>query len=225
MKKILFGALLAVATGSLSSCEENSKNPAPEFTSVPLIFAKVSSDVEKSYFNTTRAAASINNLPNTPDVTPADPRKGQRPVFEFTFDVPDQRDVRIQAVEVYKSFQRDIRIGPRVLVGSYDSFPATVSLNSQEALTGLQQLFFSGPSATLPTLRNLLGATPNARNEVITGDVIVFTFEYVLEDGSRIILTPLSDVRLAGNATPAKVISGTQINPPYALYARFFVLP
>ncbi|ALW85447.1 hypothetical protein AUC43_10275 [Hymenobacter sedentarius] len=113
-------------------------------------------------------------------------------------------------------------IGPRVLQGSYSTFPARVFLNSQEPLSSLQRLFFA-TGEVLPSLRNLLGATPTSPNEVLTGDLIVFTFEYVLEDGSRVILTPLSDVKLAGGAT-AKVISGTQINPPYALYAKFTVL-
>ncbi|MCC3152619.1 hypothetical protein Q3A66_06395 [Hymenobacter sp. BT770] len=214
MKKLILGFLLVSTLGSLSSCKESSKIPAPSVTSVPLIFPKVSADVEKSYFNTTRAAASIANLARLPDPT--------RPVFEFSFDIQDQRDVKIQAVEVYKSFQRGINIGPRVLQGTYSSFPAKVSINSQEALTGLQRLFFATGEA-LPSLRNLLGATPTSPNEVLTGDLIVFTFEYVLEDGSRVILTPLSDVKLTGGAT-AKVISGTQINPPYALYAKFTVL-
>lgn len=207
--------LLLLALGAAGGCKESSKIPAPAVTSVPLIFAKASPDLQKSYFDTQRAAASLNNLPRLADPT--------RPVFEFSFAVPDQRDVQLKAVEVYKSFQRGVRIGPRVLVGSYSSFPVTVSLNSQEALTGLQQLFFSSPSATLPTLRNLLGATASLPNEIFSGDFVVFTFEYVLQDGSRVILTPLADVRLAGGGV-AKVISGTQINPPYALYAKFAVL-
>ena len=215
MNKLLTGLLLGAMLGALGSCKESSRIPAPAVTSVPLLFAKASSDPTKSYFNTTRAAASTNTLPRLADPT--------RPVFEFTFDVPNQRDVQLQAVEVYKSFQRGVRIGPRVLVGSYTSFPATVTLTSQEALTGLQQLFFSSPSATLPTLRNLLGATASAPNEIFSGDLVVFTFEYVLKDGSRVVLTPLADVRLAGGGV-AKVISGTQINPPYALYAKFAVL-
>ena len=214
MKKLIIGLLLVSSMGTFSSCKESSKIPAPEVTSVPLIFPKASADVEKSYFNTTRAAASINNLTRLPDPT--------RPVFEFSFDVQDQRDVRIKAVEVYKSFQRGINIGPRVLQGSYNTFPVKVSINSQDALTGLQRLFFA-TGEVLPSLRNLLGATASNPNEVLNGDLIVFTFEYVLEDGSRVILTPLSDVKLAGGAT-AKVISGTQINPPYALYAKFTVL-
>ena len=216
MKKLLFGLLFVSAMGSLSSCKEDSKIPAPDVTSVPLIFPKVSSVIENDHFDTPRSAASINNLPRLANPT--------RPVFEFSIDIPDQRDVQIQSVEVYKSFQRGIFIGPRVLQATYTSFPATVSVNSQDALTGLQRIFSAipGSGTNLPTLRNLLGATPSNPNEVLAGDIIVFTFEYVLKDGSRVILTPLTDVKLAGGGT-AKVISGTQVNPPYALYARFQV--
>jgi hypothetical protein len=214
MKKLLLGVLLFSALGSVSSCKDASKIPAPEVTSVPLIFAKVSPNVENNHYDTQRASTSVNNLPRLANPT--------RPVFEFTIDIPDQRDIKLQAVEVYKSFQRGTSIGPRALVGSYSTFPATVSLNSQDALTGLQRLFYV-PGATLPTLRNLLGATTSSVNEVLSGDIILFTYEYVLQDGSRVILTPLSDVKLAGGAT-TKVISGTQINPPYALQAKFIVL-
>jgi hypothetical protein len=205
--------MLISGLGSLSACKESSKIPAPDVTSVPLIFPVISSDLTKDHFDTQRAGASINNLPNLAIPT--------RPVFEFSFDVPDQRDIKLKAVEVYKSFQRGNNIGPRVLVGSYSSFPATVSLNSQDALTGLQRLFYA-TGVPLPTLRNLLGATNSAPNEILTGDRIVFTFEYVLQDGSKVILTPLSDVKLNNGTT--KVISGNQINPPYAAYGKFYVL-
>ncbi|HEX8330173.1 MAG TPA: hypothetical protein VF629_21750 [Hymenobacter sp.] len=213
MNKIIFGLLLLTAIGSLSSCEDSSKIPAPEVTSVPLVVAKPSTDPKKDHFNTTRAAFSITRLASDPNPT--------RPVFEFTFDIPNQRDVKIKTVEVYKSFKQLTSIGPRVLVGEYSSFPATVTLNSQEALTGLQRLLYVSGVST-PTLDNLLGDTPSSRNEIVSGDVILFTFEYVLEDGSRVILTPLTDVRLA-SGPPAKVISGNQVNPPYALQALFIV--
>ena len=210
MNKLFFGLLLVSALGALGSCKDSRKIPAPDVTSVPLILARVSSDVTKSYFDTQRARASATELPTLANPT--------RPVFEFTFDVPDQRDVQIKAVEVYKSFRRD-RIGPRALVGSYSSFPATVSINSQDALTGLQQL----SNTTPPALNDLLGTTPGMRNSILSGDLVIFTFEYVLQNGTRVILTPLTEVKTASGTT-VKVISGTQINPPYAIQARFFVL-
>ncbi len=217
MKKLLLALLLATTMGALSSCEDSSKIPAPEVTSVPLILAKASPDATKNYFDRERAEASINRLATLSNPT--------RPIFEFSFDIPNQRDVQIREVEMYKSFKRGITIGPRVLVGSYSSFPVTISMNSQEALTGLQGLFLRGATATLPTLDNLLRSTPanpSFSNPLLNGDVVVFTFEYVLQDGSRVILTPLSDVKLVNGGT-AKVISGNQVNPPYALYAEFQV--
>ena len=216
MKKVFLGLLLLSAMGSFSSCKDSSKIPAPEVTSVPLIFPKVSSDPEKNHFDFVRARARVTELPTLANPT--------RPVVEFVIDIPDQRDVKIKAVEVYMSFQRiNQPIGPRALAGSYSSFPATVAINSQDALTGLQQLSFA-PGKSLPSLTSLIGATPSTRNPILNGDVIIFTFEYLLENGSKVILTPLTDVKLdvpAGSpAAFAKVISGNQINPPYALYAR-----
>ena len=218
MKKVFFGLLLLSAVGSFSGCKESSKIPAPEVTSVPLIFPKFTSDPSKSYFDTQRAAASLNQLAALTNPT--------RPVLEFILNVPDQRDVKIRAVEVYKSFQRPNQpIGPRALAGSYSSFPATVSLNSQDVLSDLQRLAFVA-GRPLPVLSPLLLSTPaapGARNPILSGDAIIFTFEYVLEDGSRVILTPLTDVRLDGGGF-ARVISGNQVNAPYALYVRFTVL-
>ncbi|GAB2692738.1 hypothetical protein GCM10011495_01990 [Hymenobacter frigidus] len=219
MKKVIFGLILLSAMGSLSACKDSSKIPAPEVTSVPLILPRLSSDPAKTYFDTQRANVSINRLATLPNPT--------RPVLEFFIDIPDQRDVKIKTVEVYKSFKRlGQPIGPRALSGSYTSFPATVSLTSQEALSGLQRLLFS--TAPLPSLSLLLAATPsapNTPNPISSGDAIIFTFEYVLEDGSRVILTPLTDVKLDGVGTPpARVISGTQINAPYALYGSFKVI-
>lgn len=211
MKKLLIGMLLLSGLGSFSACKDASKIPAPEVTSVPLISPVASPDPEKDHFDQQRAAASVDGLPSLPNPT--------RPVFEFTFDIPDQRDIQLRTVEVYKSFQRGNNIGPRVLAGSYSSFPARVSINSQDALTGLQRLY---TSAGLAIVTPLLGVNSAARNQVLSGDRIVFTFEYVLQDGSRVILTPLADVKLASGGT-VKVISGNQVNPPYSIYGRIFV--
>lgn len=213
MKRLILSLLLAGTFAGLSACRETSKIPAPEVTSVPLLMPRLSADAEKNHFDTQRAFASINALANLPNPT--------RPVLEFTLDIPDQRDVQIQAVEVYKSFQRGNFIGPRVFYRAYTSFPATVSINSQDALTGLQRLG-SAATGTLPTLYNLLGSTASAPNPVLTGDRIVFTFEYKLQNGSKVILTPLADVKL-NDGTTVKVISGNQINPPYSIYGRFYV--
>ena len=109
-----------------------------------------------------------------------------------------------------------------MLQGSYSSFPATVSVNSQDALTGLKRLL-TVTGAALPTTSTLLGATNAQPNSIVSGDIIVFTFEYILEDGSRVVLTPLTKVNLS-DGTTVQVISGTQINPPYAVEAAFQIL-
>jgi hypothetical protein len=208
MKQFAFGLLLfASATGAFSSCKDSSKIPAPDVISAPLFFPQVSSDKTKNHFDYGSARAPEASNP-------------VRPVFEFTIDLKDQRDVKIKAVEVYKSFKRGNTIGPRALAGSYSTFPVTISLNSQQVLTDLKRLTLQNPIGGLPqsTLSDTKASSPTATNGILTGDVIIFTFEYVLEDDSRIILTPLTSVPLLAPSPPAQVISGGRINAPYALY-------
>jgi len=121
MKKVIFGLMLLSAMGSLSACKDSSKIPAPEVTSVPLIIPKPSSDPTKTYFDTQRANVSINFLATLPNPT--------RPVVEFVIDIPDQRDVKIKTVEVYKSFKRLNQ--PRSPFGT----PAAIVLEQSPALT------------------------------------------------------------------------------------------
>ena len=211
MKKLLFSLLLLVSAGSVSSCQDKDKLPAPEVKSVPLIFPQVSSDPAKNHFNWQRSRAAESANP-------------QRPVFEFTFDLGDQRDVQIRTVEVYKSYRRGATglIGPRVLAREVTSFPATITINSQEAITGLQRM--QGQDAPLlPLLFPVKAASPTAPNsQIVINDQIIFTFEYVLQDGSRVVLTPLNKVRVASPSTPeVEVVSGTQISPPFAVIATF----
>lgn len=208
MKQFAFGLLLfASATGALSSCKDSSKIPAPDVISAPLFFPQVSSDPNKNHFDYATARASVASNPT-------------RPVFEFTIDLKDQRDVKIKAVEVYKSFKRGAIIGPRVLSGSYSSFPATVSLNSQDVLRNLPRLISLLPVGGLPQsyLTSTVSGTTTGTNPILAGDIIIFTFEYVLEDDSRIILTPLTPVPLLAPDPAAQIISGARISAPYAIY-------
>lgn len=208
MKQFAFGLLLfASAIGAFSSCKDSSKIPAPDVTSAPLFFPQVSSDRNKNHFDYATARASIASNPT-------------RPVYEFTIDLKDQRDVKIKAVEVYKSFKRGNIIGPRVLSGSYSSFPTTVSINSQDALRDLPRLISLPAVGGLPQsyLTPTVSATTTGTNPILPGDIIIFTFEYVLEDNSRIILTPLTSVPLLAPNPAAQIISGGRINAPYALY-------
>ena len=75
----------------------------------------------------------------------------------------------------------------------------------------------------MQSVSNLLATTTTGRNVILAGDAVVFTFEYVLQDGSRVTLTPLTEVTLT-DGTKVKVISGNQIVAPYALFARFQTL-
>ncbi|TGE22280.1 hypothetical protein E5K00_18725 [Hymenobacter aquaticus] len=193
MKKIVFGLFLLFASGAgLSSCKDDSRLPAPAVESVPAIFPKVTAG--KDFYNLAAAKAATSTNPT-------------RPIFEFTIDPGQERDLKIQTIEVYKSYRRGAILGPRVKVGDYSSFPATISINSKDALQGLQRLSGTNLVAVIPA------AGPDAFNNlVLLNDAIVFTFEMVAEGGRRIVLTPLNSF----NAP-----TGTQILAPYAAIAVF----
>jgi|SRR6476469_1020979 len=211
MKKLVFGLLLLLTAGSFSSCEDKDKIPAPTVKSTPLIFPIITAD--KSYYIWSRARAAESTNP-------------VRPVFEFTIDLGDQRDVQIKTVEIYKSYRRGSTLGPRVLAREVSSFPATITMDSQEAITGLKRLVLQDAPAK-PYLVDVRASSPTAPNsQIVISDQIVFTFEYVLQDGSRVITTPLTNVQVQENAaggaiSTIQVISGTQINAPYAAIAQF----
>ncbi|UOQ52859.1 hypothetical protein [Hymenobacter cellulosivorans] len=193
MKKIIFGLLLLVAFGgTLSSCKEDSAIPAPAVESVPLVLPQITTG--KDFFNILAARAATNTNPT-------------RPIFEFTLAPNQQRDLKLQTIEVYKSFRRGDLLGPRVKVGDYSSFPATVSLTSTEALKDLQRYTGTSLVSVIPP------GGPDVTNILLSpNDAIVFTFEYIVEGGRRIVLTPVNSMNIP---------SGTQILAPYAAVAVF----
>lgn len=215
--------LTLAAIGGLASCRETSRLPAPKLAgSVPLTIPVVSSDTAKQYLNYARTRASTAALAS---LTPA-----TRPVFEFSFNLDNTRDKHVQTVEVYKSFKRigstGTFFGNRVLVGAYSSFPATVSLNSQDLLTDLNRIII--PTTGDSYLLAVKASNPAASNiQVQKNDAIVFTFEYILDDGSRVVLTPLNYVTVGappGGTPPAVtrvpvLATTTQVNAPYAIEA------
>lgn len=208
MKKLLFSLLLlSPLAGALSSCREQSKIPEPSVESIPLILPEI--NPAKSYFAYAASRNSVNTAASTN--TP-------RPVFEFVVN-PSQGYAELQTVEVYKCFRRGINppvFGPRVKVADLTSFPATVSINSQDALT---DLYLSSPTTANPTPTSIKASpqSPSQANRILNnGDAVVFTFEYVMKDGRRIVLTPLSTADGS-----VGVPTGNQIFAPYAAVAEF----
>ncbi|GAB2847975.1 hypothetical protein [Hymenobacter ruber] len=194
--------LLLSAVAGLSSCRESSKLPEPKNESVPLIIPEVNAD--KSFFPYRRSQLSEQIRIDSLSTRPA---YYTRPEFQFVVN-PSQGYAELQTVEVYKSFRRGGAFGPRVKVGDITSFPATVTLTSQEAL---KDLYPSAVPGTLAVLANPAVLTLN--NRIIRNDAIVFTFEYVLKDGRRIVLTPVS----ADNT----LLASSLINAPLAAIAIF----
>jgi hypothetical protein len=195
--------LLLTAASSLVACRETSKLPAPATEDVPLIIPEI--NPQKSYFNIQAARLSVDQ---------ARTQNRTRPVFEFVVN-PSKGGGDIQTVEVYKSYRRDLKLGPRVKVMDLTSFPATVTIDSQKALEGLyatSPITVAGVT-TLP--QPVKGESDGTPNRLINGEAVVFTFEYIMKDGRRIILTPLST--LSGYVDAPL---GTLVNAPYAAVAE-----
>jgi hypothetical protein len=194
--------LLLSAVAGLSSCRESSKLPEPKNESVPLIIPEV--NATKSFFPFRRSQLSeqirIDSLSSRPDYY-------TRPGFEFVVN-PSQGYAELQTVEVYKSFRRGTTYGPRVKIADLTSFPATISLTSQQAL---KDLYPNSIPGTLAVLANPTVLTLN--NRIVRNDAIVFTFEYVLKDGRRIVLTPVS--------TDNTLLASSLLNAPLAAIAVF----
>lgn len=206
MKNFLFSLLcLTALVGTASSCREQARIPAPATESVPLILPEVSAN--NSFFPFRRSQLSEQIRRDSFSLKPA---YYTRPVFEFVVN-PSQGYGELQTVEVYKSLRRGTTLGPRVKVVDLTSFPATVSLTSQESLQGIYPNSVPG---TLAVLAN--PAVPTLNNRIARNDAIVFTFEYVLKDGRRVTLTPLSTAEGSVGAP-----TGTLINAPYAAIAVF----
>lgn len=229
--------LLLSVVGLISSCRETSRLPAPQLSgTVPLIAPQLSADPDKNHYDYARTRSSKNALASLANPT--------RPVFEFTFDLDNTRDKKVKAVEVYKSLLTGATsfngtvfnggaFGTRVLVGTYTSFPVSVSLDSEAAIAGLQRVLPqpqvpAAPAPNVPYLLTVKAPTdiqPNLLSLKRGSDAIVFTFEYILEDNTRVILTPVtktSVVDVIGGMTAKTVdvlVTTTQVNSPFAAVA------
>ncbi|MCC2546997.1 hypothetical protein LJY25_11115 [Hymenobacter sp. BT175] len=202
MKKTLFAlALLASSMLGFSSCTDQDKLPAPETEDLPILFPRVTPG--KDYFPISQSAAAPNSNPT-------------RPVFEFTIDPGDQREVEIDRIAVYRSYRRGTQISPRLLVKEVSSFPATITMNSDEALRDLERINGAALTTVYPIKP---GSTTKEQdptrtnNFLVRNDAIVFTFDYILKDGRRIVLTPLT------GTFPSP--SGTLSREPFAAVAVF----
>lgn len=215
MKNLVIGlCLLIAAPAAMSGCRETSKLPEPAIENLPLILPIQSTDTARQYLNLKSSRSNETGLPN---IEP--PNLPYRPTYEFTI-APTATDVKIRTVEVYKSYAIPLnalatayKFGPRVKYRDFSSFPVTVTLNSNEALKGLS--YIDGSGVTIPVVELLPDGTQNPNKFINFVDVkhaVVFTFEYILEDGRRIILTPLDS---RGS------ILGTFALKPYAAYAVF----
>ncbi len=220
MKKYIFGLLSLVSLGGLTTCKDEDLSPIPETEDVALFFPQPSPDPSKRSFSLLCAQASVNQLPTRPGCN------GQRPVFEFIIPKFEQRSRKIEAVEVYRSYSRisgvdrQPLIGNRILVGTYREFPATVSINSQDAITGLTRVADGGEFAAVRA------ATNTQQNAIIGNDAILFTFEYITEGGQRVILTPTTKLTLKNAAgtitrTITDIPTGPPTATPYAIEGRF----
>ena len=126
-------------------------------------------------------------------------------------------DVQLETVGVYKSFARDGTLGPRVKVADLTSFPATMSLTSQQPRTDLyitnNPLPITVPAT--PPLTPIKTTTTTGLNRILSGDAGIFTFECVLSGGRRIVLTPLTTTGITG------VVTGSRTAAPFVAIATF----
>lgn len=216
MKKYLFALLILASAGSgLTACKDQDKIPAPQTQDVALFFPQESTDSTKRFFKLD--AAQFNDAQLAA-------RGLTRPVYEFTIPAFNQRGIHVKAVEVYASFRRSAALFPPVLVGTYTTFPTTISFNSAEIVDKLTRLALT-PGLTTNSLFKF--KTSTGRYNVVTADAVVFTFEYIRDDDSHIVLTPRSYVKLTpGEALnppgdSIAILNGNLTMYPYAAVAEF----
>lgn len=212
--------LLLSAATALSSCRETSKLPEPAYENIPIIFPEI--NPEKASFDYNAARVSVNDARRL-NVT--------RPVFEFVIN-PSKGYTEIQTVIVYKSFSRAGVLGPRVKQTEVSEFPATITLDSQQALDGLypsSQTYTvdaAGQPTTVPVRPLVLavkGANDGAPNRIdpptVQKNAIVFTFEYVMKDGRKITLAQLNPA--VNTASSGSLLPSSFVNTPLAAVAEF----
>jgi hypothetical protein len=210
----LAASLLLASSAALTSCYDRDRDPMPEYSSVALVKATIDPATDTLALRPAQAAENTNPT---------------RPEVRFTIDLYSQRDVKVTKVYVYTTLRRgtgtSISYSSRALLTEVTTFPTTLSFNSQELLTGLYRL----GTPTLDTTDSVMVypafpfiRLPTQATAIFANDVILLTYEYELENGKRIILTPVTNRTgiITGTTGPRQnyeVITGSQIQPPYAL--------
>jgi len=204
---ITAGTLLALATVSLTSCYDRDRDPMPEYSSVALVNATLDPATATIPLLPARAAAATNPT---------------RPEIRFTIDLYSQRDTKVSKVFVYRTLRRGstaavYSYSPRFLLAEVTTFPTTLTFNSQQLLTDMVRLTTDANTGAV-TAVPYIPPTATAVNRIFTGDTFIFTYEYELENGQRIVLTPTTKQTSSSPTTQAyETITGSQINAPYAL--------
>ena len=196
----LAASLLLASSAALTSCYDRDRDPMPEYSSVGLVKATLDPATDTVSYVPARAAPSTN--PTRPQVT-------------FTVDLYSQRDVKITKVYVYRTLRRGATTytySPRFFLEEVTTFPKTLSYNTQELLTGMMRVdATSNPATAIP----YIPGPASSPNRIFENDAFLFTYEYELENGKRIVLTPTSKTTV-GTQT-YETITGSQILAPYAL--------
>lgn len=188
MKKIMFALWLGFTAVAVTSCKDNDKDPRPATESMP----------------------NVTSTNATPTFSQADARNAAiNPTITFTVNVTGPSIDQVEAVEVYKTFRNIVRNAqgqstiqtlPRVLVRSIAPAQTTIEIPFNDLVANLQRRGAASGAAFNAPL------TPLTRASLTAQESFLFTYELILKDGRRIVLTP----------TSGGVVSGSQTIAPFA---------
>lgn len=188
MKKVLFALWMGLSAFAVTSCKDSDKDPLPATESVP----------------------NVTTANSTPTFTQAAARNtANNPAISFTVSVTGPNIDKVESVEVYKTFRNIVRNAqgqlaiqtlPRVLVRSIPPSQTTVEVTLNDLVANLQRRGTASGAAFDAPL------APLTRTSLATQESFLFTYELLMKDGRRIVLTPIS----------GGVVSGTQTAAPFA---------
>jgi|GEM_PF-1647609 len=227
MKNLLrAGWLLAAASLALPACQDAQRLPTPTRI-VPLIRATVAADADT--FDLVRARYPVSMSSQQPMLN--------RPVCRFTLNRNYSSDgIIIRKVLVYKMLRRGAdsatyTFSTRALAREVTSLPATLTIDSQEALTGIYRLGAPTTGTNADSLGQASTAIPlvpplsTSFNRIFLNDAIVFTFEYEVEINGQtqhVVLDPTHKVSVE-YPTPQEleVLDGPPVSAPYSVTVPF----